>query len=265
MRKIFNSIFAVTLGIILITSCNTKTNEKTQNQDYLIYATIWYQHSPEMKALYLQGFNIASENLKLFAKQKTKRPKAVVVDIDETMLNNVPFQAQEIIDNKPFSSDFWNEWTKLAKAEALPGAKEFSLLCDSLGIQLFYISNRSTSELDVTVRNLDSLGFAFATPDHFLLKENTSSKKERREKVMENYDIVMLVGDNLADFTEVFESREDDWDCDLVNQYKSEFGKRFIILPNPMYGGWEKNIYTKKSMTDMQKDSAQRSVLIGFK
>jgi 5'-nucleotidase (lipoprotein e(P4) family) len=107
-------------------------------------------------------------------------------------------------------------------------------------VTLFYVSNRKTNELDATIKNLDSLGFAFAKPEYFLLKESESSKKARREKISEKYDIVMLVGDNLCDFSEAFESRGDDWGVSLVEQYKNEFGKRYIILPNPMYGDWER-------------------------
>lgn len=255
----------VVLNFLLLVSCTSNTDKVKFNQDHLIYATIWYQNSPEMKALYYQGFNIAGERLKQFLKTKTTKPKAVIVDIDETMLNNSPFQVQEIIDNKEFSSEFWNEWSQLGKAEATPGAVEFSKLCDSLGVALFYISNRKTDELEATIRNLDSLGFAYAKPEYLLLKENESSKKARREKVMEQYEIVLLIGDNLNDFSEVFEDRSDSWGTPAVEKFKKEFGNRFIVLPNPMYGDWEKNIYPKRDMQPALKDSARRAVLKGFK
>lgn len=262
--KIRNFLFAA-VGISLLISCTGNTEKENFNQDHLIYATIWYQNSPEMKALYYQGFNIAGERLKQFSKTKTAKPKAVVVDIDETMLNNSQFQAQEIIDNKEFSGDFWNEWSQLARAEATPGAVEFSKLCDSLGIALFYISNRKHNELDATIRNLDSLGFAYAKPEYLILKENESSKKARRDKISEKYEIVLLIGDNLNDFSEIFEDRSNNWGTPTVEQFKKEFGNRYIILPNPMYGDWEKNIYPHRGMQPAQLDSARRSVLKGFR
>ncbi len=259
------TLLLAAFAFLLLISCKTKTEKENFNQDHLIYATIWYQNSPEMKALYYQGFNIAGERLKQYSKLKTAKPKAVVVDIDDTMLNNVPFQAQEIIDNKEFSSEFWNEWSQLARAEATPGAIEFSKLCDTLGIPIFYISNRKVNEFDATLRNLDSLGFAFAKPEFIILRDNESSKKARREKIMENYDIVLLIGDNLNDFSEVFEDRSDSWGTPTVEKFKNEFGNRFIVLPNPMYGDWEKNIYPSRGMLPAQQDSARRSVLKGFK
>lgn len=258
-------IFAALAISISLGACKPAQEEKIYNQDHLIYATIWYQNSPEMRALYYQGFNIAGERLRQLSKTRTSKPKAVIVDIDETMLNNVRFQAQEIIDNREFSGDFWNEWSQLGKAEALPGAVEFSKLCDSLGIALFYISNRKPNETEATLRNLDSLGFAFAKPEFLLLRDNESSKKARREKVMEKYDVVLLVGDNLNDFSEVFENRTENWGIPVVEAFKSEFGKRFVLLPNPMYGDWEKNIYPRRGMTPAQQDSARRATLKGFK
>ncbi|MGE0077842.1 MAG: 5'-nucleotidase, lipoprotein e(P4) family [Bacteroidales bacterium] len=261
MKKlILLAVFASTI----LAGCNS-TAKKEVDQDHLIYATIWFQSSPESQALYHQGYNIAKMRLAQFAAVKTQKPKAVVVDIDETMLDNSPFQAQEVIDNKDFSSDFWKEWSSLGRAKGLPGAADFSRYCDSLGVTLFYISNRKTDELDATIKNLDSLGFAFAKPEFFLLKEKESSKKARREKVSEEFDIVMLIGDNLNDFSEVFESRGDDWGASLVEQYKNEFGNRYIILPNPMYGEWEKDVYKTRDLTPEQKYELRKKALKGFR
>lgn len=93
------------------------------------------------------------------------------------------------------------------------------------------------------MRNMDSLGFAFVSPENFLLKVDKSGKEDRRFKVSEKYNVIMLMGDNLNDFSDVFENRGDDWGAALVKQYKKEFGRRFIVFPNPMYGDWEKNLY----------------------
>lgn len=255
----------VSAVISLLASCQPQAEKKEYNQDHMLYSTIWYQHSPEMQALYYQTFNIAGERIRLQSVHKTTKPKAVVVDIDETMLDNSPFQAQEIIENREYSTEFWKEWTSLARAKALPGAVEFSKLCDSLKVTLFYITNRSADEAASTLKNLDSLGFAFAKPEYLLTKQNESSKKQRRERVAEHYDIMLLVGDNLNDFSEIFENRGDDWGSGMVDKHKRDFGTRFIILPNPMYGDWEKNIYHTRGLSPQQKDSLRHSLLRGFR
>lgn len=252
------------LGIAALLACNEKPTT-VNPQEHLVYATIWFQRSPEMKALFYQGFNIASQRVEQYSRQKSCKPKAVVVDIDETMLDNSPFEAQQIFEGKGFSPVFWREWSSKARAEALPGAVEFSRFCDSLKVDVFYISNRNLDEIEPTLRNLDSLGFAFARADHLLFKETESSKKARREKVLEKYEIVLLVGDNLSDFSEIFENRGDDWGVSLAEKYRNEFGNRFIILPNPMYGDWEKKIYSGKDLTEEQKKELRLNALRGFR
>ncbi len=257
----------VVISALLLASCVSKTDFDggKKSQAHLLYATIWFQRSPEMQALYYQGYNLASLRLSEFVKQKTSKPKAVVVDIDETMLDNSPFEAQVIFDNAEFSPELWKKWTSMAKAKALPGAVEFSQFCDSLGVEVIYISNRKVDEIDVTVKNLDSLGFAFARKENMFFKEKVSSKRDRREKVSEKYEIVMLIGDNLNDLSEVFENRGVDWGASVVEQNRREFGNRFIMLPNPMYGEWEKNIFkASDTLNDEQKKAARLKVIYGF-
>jgi 5'-nucleotidase (lipoprotein e(P4) family) len=253
------------IGIAALLSCNNEKPATVNPQEHLVYATIWFQRSPEMKALFYQGFNIACQRVEQYARQKSVKPKAVVVDIDETMLDNSPFEAQQIFEGKGFSREFWREWSSKARAEALPGAVAFSRFCDSLKVDVFYISNRNLDEIEPTLRNLDSLGFAFARTDHLLLKETESSKRARREKVLEKYEIVLLVGDNLSDFSEMFENRGNDWGVSMAERYRKEFGNRFIILPNPMYGDWEKKIYSGKDLTEEQKKELRLKALRGFR
>lgn len=239
---------------------------KTSSQEHLVLATIWYQHSPEMKALYYQGFNIAKMRLAGFAKQKTQKPKAVVVDIDETMMDNSPFEAQQILESHGFTSETWKAWSNKAKAKATPGAVEFTHFCDSLGVTVVYISNRKLDEIESTLKNLDSLKFAFAKKENLLFKSDVSGKKVRRDKVSEKYEIVMLIGDNLNDFSEVFENRDENWGSNIVEKFKNEFGNHYIMLPNPMYGEWEKNIYGKNvKLTDDQMRELRIKLLEGFR
>ncbi|MHC1703225.1 MAG: 5'-nucleotidase, lipoprotein e(P4) family [Tenuifilaceae bacterium] len=259
--------FVSIILVIALISCQKTSNQeaKISSQEHLVLATIWFQNSPEMKALFYQGFNLAKARLSEFAKQKTQKPKAVVVDIDETMMDNSPFQAQQILDSQGFTSETWKEWTDLARAKATPGAVEFTHFCDSLGVTVIYISNRKVNEIESTLKNLDSLGFSFAKKENLLFKEDVSSKKIRRDKVSEKYEIVMLIGDNLNDLSEVFESRDDDWGSSVIEKYKNEFGNRFIVLPNPMYGDWEKNIYGKAKIPESQMQENRIKVLEGYK
>lgn len=248
MRRVFIALLAST--IVLGCAQQVKENEYNMDQENLTLATIWYQSSPEVKALYYQGFNIAKERVVEYSKQKSDKPKAVVVDLDETMIDNSPFQGKMIETGKPFTPEMWGEWVALEQAEALPGAVEFSQFCQSMGIDVIYLSNRTVDEQDATMRNMEKLGFAFVKPENFYLKESISGKEPRREAVAEKFDIILLLGDNLNDFAEVFEDRTDSWGQPTVDEYREEFGRRFIAFPNPMYGEWEKNIYNHERISD---------------
>jgi len=195
-----------------------------------------------MRALFIQGYNIASEKLlKAASVQIKQKPLAVVADIDETILDNSPFEGWQITSGKSFSDDTWKTWTDKAAAKALPGALQFAELADSLGVEIFYVSNRSAGDaLESTMANLKSAGFPYADEEHILLKEDISSKISRRNKILETHEIVILIGDNLADLDGIFEKRDINFGFDSVDSLSAYFGEKFIILPNPMYGTWEK-------------------------
>lgn len=234
-------VIIVTLAIML-SACSTVRKAATpaaESQDQLILATLWYQRSAEMRALYHQCYRNAeialAENLAWSDKTK---PVAVVMDIDETVLDNSPFEGWQVISGRPFSNSDWLRWVTLAGAEALPGAVEFTHYADSLGVEVFYISNRTATEAWPTLNNLAEKGFADADTSHLLLRENTSSKVPRREKLEKDYEILLLVGDNLADMNGRYESRGADLGFSDVDADRDLFGTRYIILPNPMYGTW---------------------------
>ena len=267
-----SKFFLSLILLVILVSCQSKQNETESGNkvyDRLLTAVSWYQHSAEMTALYYQGFNIAQQRLDEAIKTEPKdKPLAVVVDIDETMLNNSPFETTLINTEDDLSG--WYKWTAKASAKALPGALEFAKYVESKQVQLFYITNRDDNEREGTLKNLVNLGFPYAVEDHLLTKSdlsyssgNTSSKAERRAKVTEKHNIILLIGDNLNDFSEKFEDRSQNNGKDSVLKYREQFGQKFIILPNPMYGAWEKPLYDyKKDLTEEEKTLLLKSKLI---
>jgi 5'-nucleotidase (lipoprotein e(P4) family) len=260
-------IASVTL-LYACSSSNEKSDLRFNEFDKLLTSVSWYQHSAEMNALYHQGFNIAKERLdKVLEANKQGKPLAVVVDIDETMLDNSPFETTLIL--KGETKNGWNEWTDQARAEALPGALEFARYAQSKNVDIFYVTNRDSSERSSTLKNLDSLGFPNATQDHLLTRDdtsfstgNTSSKAGRRAKVASTHEIVLLIGDNLNDFSEVFEDRKANDGKAAVEENKELFGRKFIILPNPIYGAWEKPLIDfKKDLSESEKSELMKAKL----
>ena len=232
----------IIIVMLLLTACGsikTKNTVEIESQDQLLLATLWYQRSAEMKALYYQCYsNAESALVKNLAGAEGNLSPAVMLDIDETVLDNSPFQVWQIDEKKGFDENDWNRWVNTASAKALPGAVEFTLFADSLGVEVFYVSNRKTTEAAPTLENMSRLGFANADSMHMMLKESSSSKVARRTEIEKNYEILLMIGDNLADLDGVFEKRPDGYGISEVEARKEMFGTRYIILPNPMYGTW---------------------------
>jgi 5'-nucleotidase (lipoprotein e(P4) family) len=263
---------AALLSTLLLSACikqkTTDTGDQVNN-DRLLMAVSWFEHSGEMEALYYQGFNIAKMRLDeaLAVKKTDNKPLAVVVDIDETMLDNSPFETMLIDSSDNLSG--WQNWTSKASAKALPGALEFAKYAESKNVEVYYITNRDDNERLVTLKNLVNEGFPYASENHLFTKSdtayssgNTSSKAARRAKVAENHEIILLIGDNLNDFSEVFEDRSKNDGRAAVEQNREEFGKKFIILPNPIYGAWEKPLYDyRDGLNDKEKTDQLKAKL----
>jgi len=248
----------ILLPFFLLISCSKPENTKTQ--DKLIQAVLWYQHSAEMKALYYQGYNIAISEINAYKSDSEELPPAVVLDIDETVLDNSAQSGRQVLDNVPYSEELWDQWCKLEEAVPLPGALEFTSHAKELGIEVFYITNRKEHLKDVTIANLEKFGFPYADEEHVLprIEGSSSSKNERRAAVAGNYRILLLLGDNLGDFDGMFDDRSVKEGCDAVENARDEFGTRFIIFPNPIYGAWERAALAMPDGTKMEPIDAIR-------
>ncbi|MCD4741472.1 MAG: hypothetical protein K8R67_03165, partial [Desulfobacteraceae bacterium] len=142
-----------------------------------------------------------------------------------------------------YDKESWAVWVNEKRAKALPGALDFCNYAKKKGVEVFYVSNRSTTRIDATVENMINEEFPFADKDHMYLKTESSNKTNRRNSIFEKYDVILLMGDNLRDFDEIFGGRGEDFGFNVVDKNKDKFGTKFIVFPNPIYGEWEKIIY----------------------
>ncbi|QSE97385.1 5'-nucleotidase, lipoprotein e(P4) family [Fulvivirga lutea] len=255
-----------TLLIAVSFSCfgQSKTSEKAQMSDQLTMSVLWYQQSAEMRQAYYQAYNYAKMLVdNKLETIKTKRPTAVILDIDETVLDNSPYEVLLIDSGWTYNNKTWKQWTDQARAEALPGALDFVKYAKDKGVEVFYISNRNVDELEATVENLKAIGFPNAEEKFIQLKEETSDKTERRKNVTDRYEVLVYVGDNLTDYSEAFGDREADMGKKLVDEKRHELLNNFVMLPNPMYGEWEKAIYDNDySKSDSMKLELRKEKLI---
>lgn len=228
------------------------TERKSNLATHSVLATLWMQRSGEAMALCYQAYSLAKLRLDEALKAKSapkSKPKAIVVDVDETVLDNSLYQGK-LIKQDTTHPAHWDEWCSLALAKPVPGAAEFLNYAKSKNVEVFYITNRGENLREATLRNFRSAGFPFADSAHLLMRTDTPSKEARRQLVAEKFDIVLLCGDNLNDFSDVFERKHEATRNEEVERLKNEFGKRFIVLPNPMYGDWEYAIVGYDKMAD---------------
>ncbi|HAT76472.1 MAG TPA: 5'-nucleotidase, lipoprotein e(P4) family [Flavobacterium sp.] len=260
------------LLLIVTFSCtpqekNEPVSEKSFDSDHLLMATLWFQNSAEAKAMFLQTYKYATYSLdKQLETNKSTNKKAIVFDIDETLLDNSPYEAYLIEHSELYNPDSWFKWEQNKSAKALPGAVEFVNYAVSKGVEIFYVSNRKIASYDATVENLVNVGFPMVDKDHVYLREEESSKESRRQAIIaKGYDILMLVGDNLSDFSDAFELEKCENRNDVVDSLQSLLGERFIMLPNPMYGDWEKEIFGGSyQISDTTKFEMLKDALISF-
>jgi len=231
----------IVYGVLLLFTISCVQPEEEQSKGLSdVKSAFWTQLAAETEALYIQGYNLASERIRSYDPEQETLPPAVVLDIDETVLDNSPFTVYRAKEGLTYSEDLWNEWCERREAGILPGVLAFTRLADSLGIEVFYISNRLESVLGATIDNMLRYGLPNSDSAHILLKTAGSSKDVRRAKVRESYYIILLIGDNLGDFDGIFDDRSLEYGKEAVREHASDFGTRYIILPNTMYGNWER-------------------------
>jgi 5'-nucleotidase (lipoprotein e(P4) family) len=211
------------------------------NPDQSVTAVLWFQRSAEYRALCYQAYNLAEFRVREYLAQPDReKPAAVIFDIDETLLDNSPAEALNILDGSGFTPARWKTWSDMASAVVIPGSLDFCNFLARNDIRVIYVSNRLKTETAATLQNLQKWNFPFADTSHLYLKTDASSKEIRRKSVEKQYHVILLVGDNLSDFDQVLEDRRIDFGYKAVDSLRADFGKKFIVLPNPMYGDWTK-------------------------
>jgi len=273
MKKYLFFIVLFGISITIFQSCkDTSAFNKPDNEDpelassdHLTMAVLYQQTAAEYRALCYQAFNVAKYQLDQSTKiMGLQKQQAIVLDIDETVLDNSPHEAKCILNNT-FYPAYWEEWMNTSDAKAVPGVLDFLKYAESKKIEIYYITNRKEKYREQTLKNLKALGFPNAENKYLMLKTDESSKKTRRDIVSKTNKIVLLIGDNLNDFSEVFEKKSIVDRFKVTDEMKTEFGKHFIVLPNAMYGEWEGALYNYDySQTSSQKNDLRLKNLKDF-
>lgn len=231
-----NRLATVSL-LALATSCAAPDQGMRPEDGRL--AVAWVRHSPERIALCEQTYRAATTALRheaALSRLGGQLPLAVVVDVDETVLDNSSYNARLVKRGEAFQLATWASWVEERAAPAIPGALAFARTAADLGLRVFYVTNRTAAEEPATRDNLRALGFPLWDGDDGLDVVLTrgeraswegSGKATRREAVARTHTIVLYVGDDRGDFPA---------------EGPESFGESWFVLPNPMYGSWVRNL-----------------------
>ncbi len=231
--------------------------------DDLLQATVWSQLSVEHDLVYLQIYRDARDRLLQALRDRNwdalphdersgpvrKLKPAVILDVDETVLDNSPYEARLIRQGAHYNEASFAAWAREEKARALPGALAFTQFAARHGIKVFYITNRSKDLGQATLDNLRKLGFP-VSKDAFLglgtfvkgCELIGSQKTCRRELIGRHYRVLMQFGDQLGDFLTVLDNTPAGR-RKAIEPYLGWIGERWFVLPNPMYGSWEPALF----------------------
>lgn len=241
--------------IFIISSC-ARNGLKKEVSSFEI-ATLYMHSAAELRALRYQAFNIAKERLFQMKNIKTDQKKAVILDIDETVLDNGPYQVENILNQSEFDHTLWRAWVDRAVAPAVPGASDFLEFASKHGYEIIYITNRREATKQATFENLKKLNLPVKL-ENMYFRIGGRSKKERRTLVAKKYKIVALLGDNLGDFSHFYDEKKVSEREMITDQLKREFGGIFIVFPNTMYGDWLDSVYKYKNSLDFSTKAKLR-------
>jgi len=255
--KSLRHIFLYCIIFFTNTSFADEIDNSYQKQSLL--AVLFKRTSAEYKANTFQIYTSAKNNidkaladkswtaLKNQLKNYQNLPPAIILDIDETVLDNSEHQVRSIKNGTNYPIG-WKEWVSEESAGALPGVKEFLSYANTKGIKIFYVTNRTHDLEEYTRNNIKSLGLPFDNDMDVLLMKNEkgwgSDKTSRRDLIRKDFRVIQIFGDQLDDFIPLTESAKSFNDRKiLIDKYADMWGEKWYMLINPMYGEWEEALY----------------------
>ena len=253
------------LGAFLAAACAPKRALVSP----ILYPTAWVQTSAEYEGVARQAYAAAARSLEAAladsswtaALEQTgdfrALPPAIILDVDETTIDNSPFEARMAKAGFVYDEAAFDAWVRSAQAPAIPGAVEFVTAAAERGVTVFYLTGRRHAWEPFTRENLRRAGFPLAETDDVVptggeRPEWTSDKTSRRAWIAERYRILLLIGDDFNDFVSAavpLERREE-----LVREHREQWGRKWIIVPNPIYGSWVSALFDFESgLSDAEK------------
>ena len=201
----------------------------------------WFRTAAEYRALALQVYRSAGRMVEGIGDGRVPGTWAVIMDADETVLDNSEFERRIAESGEPFEEEMWSEWVLEEAAGAIPGARDFIERVQTAGGRVAIVTNRDEVLCPATRRNLAALGIQ---PAVVLCERETGEKEPRFRQVQDGtaadglppLAVVAWIGDNIGDFPDLDQDAREG-----PEEAYRLFGSRYFVLPNPMYGSWMGN------------------------
>lgn len=252
-RRSFLGFLLATGAAVPLAGCSTKTPEPDQPpgatlHNPLLWAVAWKETAAEFGALCHQAYNLARLRVELaLERREPNGPRlAVIADVDDTVFHASSYWGQLIEEGRDFFDDaIWDQWLPNDLFTAVPGSRDFLDFCLANDVEVFYVTNRDQGERthEHALRQLRALGFPYADDAHLTVYRETSDKTPTRDRVSASHDLVLLLGDNLNDFSRDYYVADVDERYALMERDRADYGDRFILLPNPTDGHWVRAIF----------------------
>jgi 5'-nucleotidase (lipoprotein e(P4) family) len=218
-------------------------------------AVAWRETAAERDMLYRQGFNVARDRLDaaLATHKSGDKPLAVVTDMDDTVLDSNTYWTRLIAaGGQSFDDALWDKWVENNGPTATPGAVDFLDYAKSKGAEVFYVSSRDQGDdtQKFAVSNLAAAGLPFADNAHVTVLRDSSDKEPAQKVVEDKFSVPVMLGDNLNDFKRVYYVKAVGERRDLAEKDAADFGRRFILFPNPTDGHWMRAIFGESEPAD---------------
>ncbi|MEZ6096272.1 MAG: HAD family acid phosphatase [Pirellulaceae bacterium] len=257
----YQPVFTAALLTLSFSLCaRVQAQDIPVDMDGRYNAIAWVQNAAEYQVLTRQTYRMAltqlnaglmdrqwtADEVQLMNGNYQDKSPAIILDLDETVLDNSAYNARNVIDCKPYDLETWNAWCHEQKAVAIPGAIEFIEAARRMGVEVFFVTNRRDEVKESTIGNLKKLGVD-ASDSNVLTRNDDEGrggdKVSRRSTIAEQHRIVLLIGDNLSDICSEVEISDNDLRNETANRKADYLGSRWILLPNPVYGSWERSMH----------------------
>jgi len=224
----FKRLLFATLALGLALACPAQSGPAP---DPTIDPSNLYPHKLQLKAYIDSGgyardvAAVALQADKYLVKRLAKGAKpgkklAIVFDIDETTLSNLP---HILANDYGYVPRIWNEWVAEGRARAIVPVQTVYDTAIRGKIDVFFITGRTENDRAATERNLRDVGYDTWTRIYYYKPSGDTplslagfKTEVRRKLTQEGYVIVANIGDQ---------------NSDLVGGY----AERYFKLPNPFY------------------------------